>query len=199
MTATDTISYYDENAAEFFEQTVTVDMSPLYERFLAHVSPAGHILDAGCGSGRDARAFLERGFKVTAFDASAPLAKKASDLLGQVVLCCRFDEISFIETFDAVWACASLLHVKERELEKAMEQLVAGLKPGGTFYASFKKGTGERTDPKGRHFTDMTKATFQGILGGTEGLTLLDAWETLDQRPDRQNESWWNFISQKQK
>lgn len=197
MTATDTISYYDESATEFFEQTVAVDMSPLHERFLAHVSPTGHILDAGCGSGRDAKAFLERGYKVTAFDASASLAKKATDLLGQEVHCCRFDEISYVETFDAVWACASLLHVEARELQLTVAKLITSLRHGGAFYASFKKGTGERTDPKGRHFTDMTPETFQHLIASTGRLTLLESWESLDQRPDRQDESWWNFIGLK--
>ena len=40
--------------------------------------PAGaRILDAGCGSGRDAKAFAALGHRVTAFDASPELAALA--------------------------------------------------------------------------------------------------------------------------
>jgi hypothetical protein len=36
-------------------------MAPLYARFLARIPAGGHILDAGCGSGRDALAFRRLG------------------------------------------------------------------------------------------------------------------------------------------
>lgn len=55
-----------------------MDMGPLYEPFLALVRSGGRVLDAGCGSGRDACAFSRRGFAVTAFHASPELARLAS-------------------------------------------------------------------------------------------------------------------------
>lgn len=75
----DTVAYYERNAREFFDSTVSVDMSPQYRAFLARLDPGAHILDAGCGSGRDAKAFADRGFAVTAFDVIC-------DRNGQVVL-----------------------------------------------------------------------------------------------------------------
>lgn len=197
MSDTTTIGYYDANADAFFDQTVRVDMAPLYEKFLAHVLAGGHILDAGCGSGRDSRAFLDRGFKVTAFDASAALALKAGVLLGQEVRCCRFDEITDTDKFDAVWACASLLHVASSDLPGSMDRLVSSLRRGGVLYASFKKGDGERSDASGRHFTDMTLAAFQHLVSHTGNLVLLDTWETQDQRPDRKDDIWCNFIARR--
>lgn len=68
---TNTLAYYNNNAADFFSNTVSVDMSVLYDRFLSVLSPGSLILDAGCGSGRDAKAFMQRGFRVAAFDGSA--------------------------------------------------------------------------------------------------------------------------------
>ena len=46
------MDYYEHNAQSFFAATVDVDMSPLYQRFLPLLPPAGRILDAGCGSGQ---------------------------------------------------------------------------------------------------------------------------------------------------
>ena len=74
-----TAHYYTENATEFFRETVDVDMTPLYDRFLPLIPAGGHILDAGCGSGRDARYFLDRGYRITAFDASSELAALATE------------------------------------------------------------------------------------------------------------------------
>ncbi|NJN00325.1 MAG: methyltransferase domain-containing protein [Aquincola sp.] len=67
-----------------------VDMTPIHQRFLARLESGAHILDAGCGSGRDAKAFAEAGFRVTAFDASAELARLASTYCGFEVAVRRF-------------------------------------------------------------------------------------------------------------
>jgi trans-aconitate methyltransferase len=74
----------------------------------------GHILDAGCGSGRDSSYFLDKGFDVSAFDASAELAKLASQLIHRPVTVCQFNEYESDKPFDGIWACASLLHVSDR-------------------------------------------------------------------------------------
>lgn len=41
-------------------------------------SSNAHIIDLGCGSGRDSKAFINKGYKVTAVDGSKELAKIAS-------------------------------------------------------------------------------------------------------------------------
>ena len=70
-------------------------MSALYAEFLPLLKPASHILDAGCGSGRDAAYFKQRGFTVSAFDASQQLVKLASATLQQEV------ELKTFEQWDA--------------------------------------------------------------------------------------------------
>jgi SAM-dependent methyltransferase len=74
----ETIAYYNDNAEAFFSDTAGVDMSELHRRFLREIPEGGLILDAGCGSGRDSKAFLDLQFRVRAFDASPELARKAS-------------------------------------------------------------------------------------------------------------------------
>jgi len=91
------ISYYNANAEAYFRDTVGADVGSLRERFLAHVLPGGHILDAGCGSGRDARAFAEAGYRVTAFDASAEMVKRAAAHTGLDVKLLTFDDIAWLE------------------------------------------------------------------------------------------------------
>lgn len=72
------VAYYNKNAQQFLDETLHVDMSALYDAFLPLLSENAHILDAGCGSGRDSREFLARNYRVTAFDASEKLASLAS-------------------------------------------------------------------------------------------------------------------------
>ncbi|MES2899507.1 MAG: class I SAM-dependent methyltransferase [Pseudomonadota bacterium] len=197
MTDSPTLRYYEANADTFFDQTVDVDMSPLYARFLGHVPLGAHIVDAGCGSGRDAKAFMARGYQVTAFDASAALAERASALLGIPVPCRSFADITEVDVYDGVWACASLLHVPQHELLGTLQALSAALRRGGTLYASFKEGTAERSDLTGRHFTDMTAERLHALFAGVPQLALVERWSTSDRRGDRPEQIWWNVLARK--
>ena len=51
--------YYKDNSQEFFDSTINADVNPLYDHFLKYVPNNGYILDLGCGSGRDTKAFLD--------------------------------------------------------------------------------------------------------------------------------------------
>ena len=178
-----TDQYYEQFAAEFFGSTVGVDMAPIHQRFLTQLTPGARILDAGCGSGRDAKAFSEAGFQVTAFDASAELARLASAHCGFEVAVRRFEDVDEVETFDAIWCCASLLHVPLAAMPATLDRLWRALRPGGTLYVSFKHGTGERVHG-GRRFTDADEATLRQWFGRWPDVHQTDVWLTDDQRFD---------------
>ena len=186
------IDYYQQHAQRFFDETVTVDMSALHDRFLACLEPEALILDAGCGSGRDALAFLRRGYLVDAFDAASEMAARARALTGLPVKTLRFDEFSAPARYDGIWCCASLLHVAEAELPETFTRLAQALKPGGVWYLSFKRGSGER-EQSGRRFTDLTEARLRELIEELDGVTLQDIWLSEDKRPGR-HEVWVNGL-----
>jgi SAM-dependent methyltransferase len=188
-----TVAYYDENAERFITETAGVDMRPLYEPFLALIPVGGRILDAACGSGRDTRAFLDLGYKVTAFDASRRMAESASRLIGQAVPVLRFQELAFDDEFDGVWACASLLHVPRSELPDIFSRLARCLRRGGIMYASFKRGSGERWE-RGRRFTDLDAMALRSFVSDQGGFEIVRMWETEDLRPGRVGEPWLNVL-----
>ena len=188
----DTLSYYSLNSAAFFNDTVEVDMSAIHGQFLAIVPKGGLILDAGCGSGRDAKEFKRCGYRVAAFDASPELAALASDHIGQEVLVRTFTDVHEVGLYDGVWACASLLHLPLSELPDAVSRLWRALKPGGVFYLSFKEGTGERTKD-GRHFTDLNELALRRIMDKLHDVFRIESWKSSDARPDRV-EIWLNAL-----
>ena len=192
---TESIAYYEEHAQTFFDGTVALDLSPLHQRFLAHLPTGGHILDAGCGSGRDARAFLEQGYTVTAFDAAPALAELASVHCGLPVQVLRLEEIDWQARFDGIWACASLLHLALPELPDVLRRLATALKPGGVLFTSFKQGHGER-EYGGRRFTDLDEAGLTALLQTAPCFTMLETWITVDRRPDRADDRWLNTVLQ---
>ena len=171
------VHYYNENAKEFYMRTIDVDMSVLQEKFLEMLPKKARILDAGCGVGRDAKYFFNKGHDVAAFDASIEMVKLTERLVGFKPLHLSFNELSFENDFDGIWASASLLHVPYQELQSILERFHQALKPSGTLYASFKYGNTHR-QVDGRDFYDMNETLIQPYLEG-----LFHISETI-KRPD---------------
>ncbi len=187
------MDYYASNAKAFVESTLRVDMQPLYQHFLPLLSERAHILDVGCGSGRDAKYFIEHDYKVTAFDASAEIAALAEKELGQPIPVQRLQDIQYQNQFDGIWACASLLHVPAKELPDVFHRLALALKPCGVIYCSFKYGQGEY-EKQGRRFTDMDETGLRTLVDETEALEIKELWVTADRRPGREQERWLNAV-----
>ena len=185
-------NYYDLNAQEFFDGTVDADMSSHYKEFLAQIPEKGHILDAGCGSGRDTLMFKSLGYEVTAIDGSIEMCKLASEYAGQEVLHMQFQDIEFDSIFDGIWASASLLHVPSNEIEGVLIKLKNSLKENGIFYASFKYGDfeGERN---GRYFNDLVEKTVIDLFSNV-CFDVIKTWITSDSRKGRQDEKWVNIL-----
>ncbi|WP_024604318.1 MULTISPECIES: class I SAM-dependent methyltransferase [unclassified Pseudoalteromonas] len=187
-----TLSYYNQNAQSFSDSTLNVDMSVLYAEFLPHVTEHGHILDAGCGSARDAAYFKQQGFTVSAFDASPELAAIASSYLQQPVDVKTFQQLDCVNKYDAIWCCASLLHVPKAELPQVFLNLQNALKPNGVLYVSFKYGDTERVH-NGREFTDLNENSLTHLLSHTQ-LKAIKQWQSVDKRPERESEVWLNAL-----
>lgn len=202
-----TLSYYDENAAAFCEGTRNADMSEMRGRFLRYLKPGALILDAGCGSGRDSKFFMESGYRVVALDGSKEMCRQASAYLGQEVQCRRFEEIDEKEVYDGIWACASLLHVSHELLPKVIARLITALVDGGVLYASFKYGEEER-EAGGRYFTDLREDGWKKVLeeaeeemkgnkSGSKKLETIECFVTGDVREGRGGEKWLNVVGRK--
>lgn len=188
-----TVAFYDANAEDFQERTMGLDMEALYAPFLERLEPGARILDAGCGPGRDVRAFAKRGYDVVGMDASGEMVRLARENTGQEIHHLRFEEIDWFETFDGVWACASLLHVPAEELTRVFRRLAASLQPGGILYVSFKYSDGERHDSE-RLFTNLSEAELARVVTAVSGIELVQTWRTQDLRPVQSREAWLNAL-----
>ena len=185
-----TIPFYDNNSQDFFERTKTINLTELYDTLAKFIPETAHILDAGCGSGRDSKAFLERGYTVSAFDASQQMVKIASDYTGLDVQRLTFSEMDYQSDFDVVWANASLLHLPYLRLPQAFENIIRALKRNGIFYASFKIGEGENVADDGRHFTYFDETHMRDFVAQFPELLIEEIIQTEDSRPNRPD--WLN-------
>lgn len=193
-----TINYYDENADRFVQGTFSIDFSDTQDRFLSKLTEGAYILDFGCGSGRDTKYFIDKGYNVDATDGSEELCKIASQHTGITVKQMLFSELSENGKYDGIWACSSILHLPKDELKSVLQKMVAALKPDGIAYTSFKYGKfeGVRTD---RYFTDFTHETFNAFMKDKDmkALQIEECWITSDVRPGRGDEKWLNLILRK--
>lgn len=192
----DTIVYYNKNADVFVEGTIYIDFTQKQTHFLSKLISGSHILDLGCGSGRDTKYFLEQGYRVTAADGAIELCKAAGKYTGIPIRHMLFQELNETEIYDGIWACSSILHLPLPELNDVFHRMAAALKERGVIYTSFKYGTyeGERN---GRYFTDMTEEKFSCFLQNIKELELEEQWVTSDVRPGRGDEKWLNIILRK--
>ena len=196
MISNKTVDYYNENAKDFVQGTISVDFTKVQHKFIERLEKGDYILDFGCGSGRDTKYFIDNGFKVDAIDGSEELCKLASDYTGINVKHMYFQQLSDIDKYNGIWACSSILHLKYEELVRVIEKMNLALKQNGIIYTSFKYGDfeGERN---GRYFTDMTEISFKKLIKNIRDLRIEEYWITSDVRPGRGEEKWLNLILRK--
>ena len=100
---------------------------------------------------------IKQGYNITAVDGSKELSIAASKIIGQEVICSKFEELKLTEKFHGIWACASLLHINKRDLSQVIKNISSNLEHNGVFYMSFKYGEDEYIDEKGRYFNCYTE------------------------------------------
>lgn len=193
----ETTSWYDANAEEFCKETGALSMEHAYEAFLPFIPEGGRILDAGCGSGRDSERFMQAGFAVEAFDASPQMARCAAARTGLEVRVLAFADMDWNETFDGVFANASLLHVPPDSLSLALERIAAALKPGGVLFASLKHGQGGYKKHGKLHVWRHEAASLDKLLRHSTSLEPIRTWTTADTRPKRAHEHWLHLLARK--
>jgi SAM-dependent methyltransferase len=159
-----TLDFYQSNAATYVGARPAA-ISPDLLACLAHLAPGAHVLELGCGSGLDAAAMEQLGFVVDATDATAAMVAIASQRLSRPARQLRFDELAAVAAYDAVVACASLLHVPAAALPAVLARIHTALKPGGWHFASFKTGSAPGWDAHGRYYNQLSQADAARVYG----------------------------------
>lgn len=196
MENNDSISYYDKHRDQFIDSTLLADMTFHYEKFLTYIQHGSRILDAGCGTGRDAKAFLNRGFDVFAFDGSKEMTIFASMYTGLKVEHEDFLSYSSNHVFDGIWACASLLHIDYNKQLDVLRKYHGILQEHGVFYLSFKYGNG-MFEKEGRQFYCHHEESIKELVLSSNRYRILEMYVTYDVREEHKDDKWISVILQK--
>ncbi len=169
MTDEATLAWYDREAAAYAE--MMGNARALSQRFLVPfmeaLPPGAHVLELGCGGGRDTLVMQERGFSVDATDGSPGMASEASARIGRPVRVLRFTDLAVEDLYDAVWAHASIHHQPYAGLADVLARIHRALTPGGLFFANYKLGTGDDRDALGRLYAFPPRADLLALYAAT--------------------------------
>ena len=128
---------YTKDYLNYIKETKDIDMSEQYELFMKYVPKGSKILDAGFGSGRDI-AFFKQHYDVTGIDLSSEFVSYVKENIHPNVHQMDILNLKFDEKFDAIWACASLVHFDLEDFLMALNKFLIALKPQGILYLSLK-------------------------------------------------------------
>lgn len=160
------------------------------QSFLDQLQQAGAktLLELGAGVGRDSLFFQENGLEVTCIDLSPELVKRCRQKgLNARVL--AFGDLDYApNSFDAVFALNSLLHVPKAELPSLLETIYSILSVNGLFFMGVWGGPDSEQvwkqdsyDPP-RFFAFYPDETIQTIV--SEHFEILSFDRVEDLRPD---------------
>lgn len=187
-------NFYSIHSKGYIEATEHCDMSVQYSLFEQQLDQnASCILDLGFGSGRDSLYFQKK-YEVYGIDATEEFCEHAKELGLKNIFHMKAQDLNFVNQFDGIWACASLLHIPSSELTDVFKRCHKALKENGILYCSFKYGDFEGIRNE-RHFTDMTLEKLKCLIHPTQ-FEIVKECITLDVRPDH-DEQWLNVVFKK--
>ena len=176
MSVEETVRAYDRDAAAYARASPTMPDSVRadIEDFVQRIGVGARVLEIGSGGGRDALLMGALGLRVRRTDITpgfvALLREQGfdADLLDPLV-----DDLQVPEgPYDAVWANASLLHVRRVDLPTVLARLSEVTRAGGLLRISLKEGDGDGWSTHGsisspRHFTYWRADALREVVAGS--------------------------------
>ncbi len=154
-----TIEYYKLNSNEVYERFESVE-GGVSEYFETAFEKGSSVLDIGCGSGRDVKTLLEKGYNAYGIDPCSELIdiikNKNSDISDHFFIGNLPDGFKKIDDkkFDGVLCTAVLMHIPDKDLLDSVYAIKNVLNKNGKVIISIPHSRGDmeedERDTKGR-------------------------------------------------
>jgi SAM-dependent methyltransferase len=191
-----TINHYEFNAESFWQGTRDHDVSQNTNAFLQALpkSRALDILDFGCGPGRDLAMFKQLGHRPTGLDGSEAFCAMAQKYSGCPVLHQHFLHLDLeSDSFDGIYANASMFHIPSQELPSVLAACHQALKPKGILFTSNPRGKAEGWQgERYGHYMELEQSQFYLEQAG---FSILDHYYRPEGRP-RHEQPWLAIVCQ---
>jgi SAM-dependent methyltransferase len=195
-----TIAEYQSTADSFRIGTWDHDVSQNRQALIAAMPRhPGTILDLGCGPGRDLVAFSQQGHRAIGLDATPAFVAMAKQASG-----CEVWQQSFLnltlppQSFDGIFANASLLHVPSSDIVRVLTDLYQALVPKGAIVLSMVRGTGEGLVPRSTGYRFVAAWEYDTLAPCLEaaGFQIIQHYYRPPGLPC-QEQSWLVIVAQK--
>ena len=196
-----TLRAYDLHPEKYEAATANMVPTEEIEAFIKYLPSGNHIiLDAGCAFGRDTAILAQHGRKVIGVDMSTALLKRARQLHPELTF--KKMDVRKLELDDesvaGIWCNATLLHLNNEDILRALKEFRRVLIAGGVACLSFKEGTGEEefvenfSSESARYFNYQTESTLKPMFEKA-GLTIIKIYvfnEREQYGPDKRDLNW---------
>jgi len=139
-------AFYDATAQSWADNWYENEkMMPFLERAMSSLPPNPRVIDIGCGAGYESMRLHNLGAQVVGID----LSEKSIAIAKERNPNCDFHVMNLLSinpvlgSFDGAVAIASFVHISEKELPRAFENIANVLCPGGRIFVVFSKGNGK--------------------------------------------------------
>lgn len=183
------VSAYTTGATAY-ASTHAPKMAEQAARFAASLPVPSLILDAGCGPGRDLARFAAAGHVPRGLELNPTFVEMANQVAPTAHADLRsVGSLYPPDTFDGIWAAASLVHLDRDDTEQVLAHLAVLLRPGGKLFTSVRStgDTGWLDEPDGTRFYTVWTSDEIATAVTRAGLTIeqvtpglyTEVWATL--------------------
>lgn len=195
-----TIATYDRTVEQYVQSTAKLVLYEEIEKFAKLMPPKARILDAGCAWGRDSKLFVERGYDVTGIDLSEGfLVEALKRVLNAKFINMDLRAMDFPDnSFEGIWACASLLHLTLADIQKVLNDFFRILSPGGTVFLHVKRGLGDNLGTRSqtvegeRFFVYLEPEQLNG-MAESAGFSIVETYlfSERERYGSQRRDMWW--------
>jgi SAM-dependent methyltransferase len=178
-------AHYDSELEARASRPLGTEREQVVREFVDHClsERRRHVLEVGCGGGRDGRIIAGAGLGYTGIDLSPVGARICRDL-GLRAVAGSATSLPFADgSFDAGWTMSTLMHLPDEGMQLALGELARVITTGGVLEVGVwgADTEGERVGTDGRYFRHRTDASLQRLLGTVGEVEAFEAWEYLDE------------------
>ncbi|WP_447970937.1 class I SAM-dependent methyltransferase [Nitrospira sp. M1] len=170
---------------------------PHLHNLIARIPKAGLIVDVGCGPGQDARYLRRQGFHVCGADLTWSFLQAAKARAPRLpVVQADMRRLPFpLQTFDGIWAAASIIHLPKAQARTLFRRLLTLTKPGGwlalTVMYGREVGVPQKQWIAGRYLAKWHKSELKRVVHAA-------AWNIVSVERVKHQErkgSWLNLLA----
>ena len=191
------IAHYEENAESFRIGTQHHDVSQNIAALLDALPQEKtlDILDFGCGPGRDLRVFKALGHRPVGLDGCKEFCKMAQEQSGCPTLNQQFLKLELEEnSYDGIFANASLFCVPSQELPRVLTELHSALKKDGILFSSNPRGNAEGW--QGQRYAHYMEFETSQLFLQQAGFKIVEHYYRPEGKP-KEEQPWLAIVSQR--